>query len=491
MNLYFEGHDCRYAVEQMMMSLFPGARPVYPGVPPRPGEDDCAVVTFRDEGELVTAVSTVTRGGKTAEGTERAQIPAGADARERERVKQHILRLSFYRAATRLLGFEPPWGSLTGVRPVKLPTRALWSGQSEEEALSQLRGFYRVSESRARLAMDCAKAALKVKQSLREDEISLYLGIPFCPTRCAYCSFISADVGRSLRQVEPYLAALCREVAAAGEALQKAGKYVRTVYIGGGTPTTLSAEQLAVLLGAIRDRIDLSRCTEFTVEAGRPDTITPEKLAAIRTGGGDRVSVNPQTMEDDVLKAMGRAHTASDIRRAMAMVRESGIPCVNMDLIAGLPADSAAGFRRSLDEVLSLSPENVTVHTLALKRGARLMEEQRRLPGAAEVTAMLDYAEHALRQSGYVPYYLYRQKYMSGSFENVGWCKPGKENAYNICMMEELHSILSLGAGGISKVIDWEKGAIERSNNPKYPTEYLEHIDDICAAKAAWASALP
>ncbi|MFQ7452724.1 MAG: coproporphyrinogen dehydrogenase HemZ [Flavonifractor plautii] len=319
---------------------------------------------------------------------------------------------------------------------------------------------------------------------LAPGEVSLYVGIPFCPTRCAYCSFVSADVGRALKLIDPFLDALCRELAATGAMLADAGLRVRTVYFGGGTPTTLSAPQLDRLMGELADHIDLSGCTEYTVEAGRPDTITAEKLAVLARRGCSRVSVNPQTMQDAVLERMGRAHRADDILRAYALARESGIGCINMDLIAGLPGDSAAGFRASLEQVLALGPENVTVHTLALKKGSRLMEEGGGLPSGAAVADMLDFAWAALRAAGQRPYYLYRQKYMSGSFENVGWCRPGAESLYNICMMEELHTIVSLGGGGVTKLVDRATGYIERLANAKYPQEYIQKIDAICADKA-------
>ena len=332
--------------------------------------------------------------------------------------------------------------------------------------------------------MDCAQASLAAQRSLGEQEVSLYVGIPFCPTRCAYCSFVSADVGRALKLIDPFLDALSREIRATGAMLADAGLRVRTVYFGGGTPTTLTAPQLDRLMGELAEHIDLSACTEYTVEAGRPDTITAEKLAVLGRRGCGRVSVNPQSMSDAVLAAMGRAHRAADILRAFALVRESGIGCVNMDLIAGLPGDSADGFRSSLDQVLALGPENVTVHTLALKKGSRLMEGDTPLPAGEDVAAMLDYAWRALRESGQIPYYLYRQKYMSGSFENVGWCLPGTESLYNICMMEELHTIVSLGGGGVTKLVDRHTGYIQRVANAKYPQEYIQKIDAICADKA-------
>ena len=483
MKLYLKGHDYKYATEQMLLMLFPGQRPEYPAEPTAAGEDSLVLTLSRTAGRA-TGHAVLTWEGRRYSRFAWCADPGEDDRLERDRVLQRVLKNAFYRAGTDALGREPAWGALTGVRPVKLPTKAMTRGLTPAQADRQLRDLYRVSPDRRRLAMDCAMATLAVRDSLRPEELSLYVGIPFCPTRCAYCSFVSADVGRALKLIDPFLDALSREIRATGAMLADAGLRVRTVYFGGGTPTTLTAPQLDRLMGELAEHIDLSACTEYTVEAGRPDTITAEKLAVLKRRGCDRVSVNPQSMSDAVLAAMGRAHRAADILRAFALVRESGIGCVNMDLIAGLPGDSADGFRSSLDQVLALGPENVTVHTLALKKGSRLMEGETPLPPGEDVAAMLDYAWAALRESGQIPYYLYRQKYMSGSFENVGWCLPGTESLYNICMMEELHTIVSLGGGGVTKLVDRHTGYIQRVANAKYPQEYIQKIDAICADKA-------
>ena len=483
MKLYYRGHDYKYAAEQMLLTLFPTERPEYADAPPGPGED--ALVLSLSRGETwATATAALIWGGKEYRAARRCRVSELTDQLSADRALQRILKLAFYDAGTAALGKEPPWGALTGVRPVKIPAKAMLAGASPAQAEKVLRDTYRVSPGRRKLAMDCAQASLAAQRSLGEHEVSLYVGIPFCPTRCAYCSFVSADVGRALKLIDPFLDALSEEIRATGAMLEGAGLQVRTVYFGGGTPTTLTAPQLDRLMGELAEHIDLSACTEYTVEAGRPDTITAEKLAVLRRRGCDRVSVNPQSMSDAVLAAMGRAHRAADILRAFALVRESGIGCVNMDLIAGLPGDSADGFRASLDQVLELAPENVTVHTLALKKGSRLMEGETPLPPGEDVAAMLDYAWAALRESGQIPYYLYRQKYMSGSFENVGWCLPGTESLYNICMMEELHTIVSLGGGGVTKLVDRHTGYIQRVANAKYPQEYIQKIDAICADKA-------
>ena len=360
MKLYLHGHDYKYAAEQMLLTLFPAQRPEYPAGPPAPGED-ALVLSLHRGAVWATATAALSYGGREYRAARRCRTAELTDPLSTDRALQRILKLAFYGAGTAARGSEPPWGALTGVRPVKIPTKAMLAGASPAQAERLLRDTYRVTEGRRRLAMDCAGASLAALRSLAPGEVSLYVGIPFCPTRCAYCSFVSADVGRALKLIDPFLDALCRELAATGAMLADAGLRVRTVYFGGGTPTTLSAPQLDRLMGELAEHIDLSGCTEYTVEAGRPDTITAEKLAVLARRGCSRVSVNPQTMQDAVLERMGRAHRADDILRAYALARESGIGCINMDLIAGLPGDSAAGFRASLDAVLALAPENVTV----------------------------------------------------------------------------------------------------------------------------------
>ena len=309
--------------------------------------------------------------------------------------------------------------------------------------------------------------------------ISLYIGIPFCPTRCAYCSFVSASVEKSLKLMEPYLAALTAEVEAAGRMVKEAGLRIKSFYMGGGTPTTLSASQMDALLTAVNRNFDLSNCVEYCIEAGRPDTIDREKLQVLLDHGADRISVNPQSLEPRVLSAIGRKHSPEDIEKAMELATSMGFPHVNMDLIAGLPADTPEGFRRTLDTCLTFGADNITVHTLSLKKGSRILLEGLPIPSAEDVAAMLDYADPALREKGFAPYYLYRQKYMSGSFENVGWCISGAEGLYNIYIMEELHSILSLGAGGSTKMVDAKRNRIERVFHPKFPLEYIQRPEKL------------
>lgn len=334
------------------------------------------------------------------------------------------------------------------------------------------------------MCRDTALVTESVINSLGERDVCLYVGIPFCPTRCSYCSFVSQSVEKSMKLIPPFMDALMQEIDAAAAAVNKLGLSVISIYMGGGTPTTLTAQQLDRLCAKIAERFDLSALREYTVEAGRPDTITDDKLRTLCAHGVDRISVNPQTMSDEVLNVIGRRHTADDIIQALEKVRKVGGMEVNMDLIAGLPVDSAEGFEKTLDTVIALDPENITVHTLSLKKGSRITLEGSAIPSDAEVGKMLDIAQDKLRRGGWAPYYLYRQKFMSGGFENVGWATDGRVNLYNICIMEELCSIIAMGGGGSTKLIRPDDGRNIRIMAPKYPLEYINSIGNTCTEKA-------
>ena len=465
MNLTLIGHDDRYAVEQLQMALFPE------------GTAGEAVSALHRGSTWLTATAKVTVDGKTATASRRIKA-----AEETVRLRRRCLQQSFYLAACQLLPQTPAWGALAGVRPTKLSTKHILEGGTEASAKKLLKDVYFVTPERRELAVDCSVSTVRAAGLLSPSDVSLYVGIPFCPTRCAYCSFVSRTVGKRTELLEPYLEALLRELTATGRLLANSGRQVRTIYIGGGTPTTLSAPQLQRLMDAIGENFDLSRCIEFTVEGGRPDTLDAEKLRVIREHGADRMSINPQSMIDTVLRASGRPHRADDVRRSYAQAVEAGYKAINMDLIAGLPTDTVEGFCRSLDEVAALNPANITVHTLALKKGADLFERRENLPSAEAVTEMVAYANETLRKLGYKPYYLYRQKYMSGSFENVGWSRDGLDCLYNIYMMEEVHTILSLGGGGMNKV-NFPDGSLQRFHNPKFPEQYIEMIDSVLEQK--------
>ena len=465
MKLTLIGHEDLYAVEQLQMALFSA-------------EAEGEAVSALHRGKVwLTAVTTITRDGKTAKGVRRLKV-----GEETVRLRRRILQQSYYLAACAHLPQVPAWGARAGVRPTKITTKHLMESGSIRSADALLKNIYYVTAPRRALAVDCSVSTVRAAEKLEKQDISLYVGIPFCPTRCAYCSFVSRSVGKRTELLEPYLEALRKELAVTGKLLANSGHTVRTIYIGGGTPTTLSASQMGALLDAITESFDLSRCLEFTVEGGRPDTLDGEKLRCIRQHGADRMSINPQTMIDPVLRACGRPHTAQDVLRRYKEAVAAGFDAINMDLIAGLPTDTYDGFCHSLDTVAALSPANITVHTLALKKGADLFEKRENLPTGQDVARMVEYANHALRSLGYKPYYLYRQKYMSGSFENVGWSRDGLDCLYNIYMMEELHTILSLGGGGMNKV-NLPDGTLQRFHNPKFPEQYIAQIESVLTQK--------
>ncbi len=467
MKLTLIGHNDLYAVEQLQLALFPPE-----------GEDRGTAVSALHRGRTwLTASTTITRDGKTTRAVRRLKA-----CDETVRNRRRCLQQSFYLAALPHLESIPAWGALSGVRPTKLSTKHMLEGGSAASAEKLLKDVYFVTPDRRQLALDCSRSTVQAYKQLEAQDISLYVGIPFCPTRCSYCSFVSRTVGKRTELLEPYLEALTREIELTGKLLEKTGRKVRTLYIGGGTPTTLSAAQMHRLMQALRQHLDLSRCVEFTVEGGRPDTLDAQKLRVIAENGADRMSINPQTMIDSVLKACGRPHSAAAVLKAYAQAQAAGFRAINMDLIAGLPTDTVDGFCHSLDTVLSLSPANITVHTLALKKGADLFEKRADLPTASHVTQMVEYANTRLREAGYQPYYLYRQKYMSGSFENVGWSRDGLDCLYNIYMMEELHTIVSLGGGGMNKV-NFPDGSLQRFHNPKFPEQYIEQIDSVLRQK--------
>lgn len=465
MDLTLIGHDDRYAVEQLQLSLFPQGQP---------GQ---AVSTLHRGKTWLTASTQITLDGKTVQASRR--IPA---AEETVRLRRRALQQSYYLAACQLLPVLPPWGALAGVRPTKLTTKHLLEGGTPRSAEQMLKNVYYVTESRRKLAVDCSVSTVRAARLLQPQDLSVYIGIPFCPSRCAYCSFVSRTIGKKTELLEPYLEALLSEIQLTGDLLRASGKTIRSLYIGGGTPTTLSTPQMIRLLDAMNRSFDLSRCLEFTVEGGRPDTLDEEKLRAIHDRGVNRMSINPQTMEDSVLRCCGRIHKTQDILRAYDQATAAGFQDINMDLIAGLPTDTPEGFRHSLDAVTRLNPSNITVHTLALKKGADLFEHRENLPSAEAVAEMVAYAETTLRNLGYKPYYLYRQKYMSGSFENVGWSRDNRDCLYNIYMMEEVHTIVSLGGGGMNKV-NLPDGSLRRFHNPKFPEQYIEMLDSVLQQK--------
>lgn len=398
---------------------------------------------------------------------------------EEKRCLKRAAKTGCFLLMREMTGSCPPWGSLTGIRPTRLMYELREEGIEGEQARAEMQRRFYVSPEKARLLSDI----LDMQRGLidtPDDEYDLYIGIPFCTTRCAYCSFASGELGNGAL-VEPYLAALKREMALSAALMAERGLTLRAAYMGGGTPTALSADQLASLLDEALRLFPGAR--EWTVEAGRPDTIDRDKLRVLKERGIERISVNPQTFSDETLHVIGRAHTAQQTIDAFNLAREMGIHHINMDLIAALPGETEADFARSLEKTIALSPESVTVHTLAIKRSSRLHEENRYHADADAAARMVTYARETLNDAGYRPYYLYRQKYMAGNLENVGYAKPGYACLYNIDNMEETTRILALGAGAITKWLFPRERRIERAPNVRNIEQYIDRAEEMADRK--------
>ena len=386
---------------------------------------------------------------------------------------------AFFRKIT---GKDLDWGILTGVRPGKLYNELKARGEDPETVLKEK---YYVSDEKIALLRRVSESQQAVKRSPDPKAIGLYLGIPFCPTRCQYCSFTSNPYKRDAS--DAYLAALLREMEAVRKMMDGRGQTVESIYVGGGTPTSLEEDQLRLFLNRVRDLFVTDSTVEFTVEGGRPETITAEKLAIIQEAGAGRISINPQSMKQRTLDLIGRKHSPQQIREAFALAERAGIGIVNADLITGLPEETPEDFRESLSDVIALGPENITVHTLAVKKASRMIEEDPRiaLRQAENVRQMLQDADRMLTEAGFEPYYMYRQKHMAGNFENVGWCRPGTASLYNIRIMEEDQTIVAMGAGAISKVYFPAENRLERVPNVSNYQIYIERIDEMIARKEA------
>ncbi|MDR3344615.1 MAG: coproporphyrinogen dehydrogenase HemZ [Oscillospiraceae bacterium] len=455
-----------------------------------PGQDlqtpDGSADLFADE-HIATA--TVTLDGHTATHTADCCLPtthATYNSAEQEYgiiTPEIRLGQALYQCLQELTGTPPPpWGVLTGVRPTKL-FRRIAERDGESAAAEYFARELFVRADKIALARAVFHGQRKILGRGAPQSFSLYVGIPFCPSRCAYCSFVSHSITEQKAQklIPAYVERLCEEIRVTGKIARELSLRLESVYFGGGTPTTLSALQLDSLLSAVDGSFELSTCREYTVEAGRPDTVTAEKFEVLRRHGVGRVSVNPQTFDDDVLRIIGRAHTAEQARTAYHLAREYGF-AVNMDFIAGLPGDTPEGFARSIDEATALAPENITVHALAIKRAARLAansaqgEPARFADGLSKVNS-------ALTDAAYRPYYSYRQSNSLGALENTGWAKSHFASAYNIYMMEEAHTVLACGAGAVTKLKEPCGDKIERVFNFKFPYEYLSRFAEILTRK--------
>lgn len=481
-SLIIDNHDFHYELENLCRVFYPN-------------EKICTVYKQTEEGTTIVY---------TGRMQEEEQELLTVRVKEEGQIKEKSCRISsfqpdleeeceralavlLYDILVEITGIHPSWGILTGVRPIKLMRRLMESEGGEEGARNYFQDRLLVSPQKTQLAITTMKAEQKLLSLSRPDSYSLYVSIPFCPTRCAYCSFVSQSVEKAKRLIPEYVTLLCQELEETARIARDIGLRLETVYIGGGTPTTLSPDQLHQVLQTIHRSFDLSHCREFTVEAGRPDTITRERLAALKGFGVDRISINPQTFNDHVLQVIGRKHTTEQTRTAFSLAREMGFSHINMDLIAGLPEDHYDSFCQTLEQVCALHPESITIHTLSMKKSSQLTCQGRKLyrEECQETADMLEFAGKVLPQKEYFPYYLYRQSRMVGNLENVGWAKAGYEGLYNVYVMDETHTILACGAGAVTKLKEPGGEYLQRVFNFKYPYEYNSRFAEMLERKKA------
>ena len=471
MNLYVKNHNFHFELENLTRLFFPNEK----------------ITVIRDFSEpqppcIYTEVSdkiTISVNIGSFNKSETAVKKLTDD--DNELVSAQLL----YKLLCDFTGLTQPWGILTGVRPVKL-LRRLAEESNEEQAVKKFEKDFFVSNEKIALSRETEHNERKILELSKPESFSLYVGIPFCPSRCSYCSFVMASIERAEKLIEPYTKLLCEEIKRTAEIANKLGLRLETVYFGGGTPTTLSAEQLDTVLRTVNNSFDMSTCREFTVEAGRPDTIDIAKLFALKENKVDRISINPQTVNDEVLKTIGRKHTAQQFFDAFELARKCGFDNINTDLIAGLPTDTPESFKNSLDSIVRLNAECITVHTLCMKRASRLTTEgvTLDLQQARDAREMLAYTQNILGQNEYIPYYMYRQSRMVGNLENVGWSKKGFESLYNVYVMDETHTILACGSGGVTKLKRNNPDYLERIFNFKYPYEYIDRFDELIQRKS-------
>lgn len=471
MNLYVKNHNFHFELENLTRLFFPNEK----------------ITVIRDFSEpqppcIYTEVSdkiTISVNIGSFNKSETAVKKLTDD--DNELVSAQLL----YKLLCDFTGLTQPWGILTGVRPVKL-LRRLAEESNEEQAVKKFENDFFVSNEKIALSRETEHNERKILELSKPESFSLYVGIPFCPSRCSYCSFVMASIERAEKLIEPYTKLLCEEIKRTAEIANKLGLRLETVYFGGGTPTTLSAEQLDTVLGTVNKSFDMSTCREFTVEAGRPDTIDIAKLFALKENKVDRISINPQTVNDEVLKTIGRKHTAQQFFDAFELARKCGFDNINTDLIAGLPTDTPESFKNSLDSIVRLNAECITVHTLCMKRASRLTTEgvTLDLQQSRDAREMLAYTQNILGQNEYIPYYMYRQSRMVGNLENVGWSKKGFESLYNVYVMDETHTILACGSGGVTKLKRNNPDYLERIFNFKYPYEYIDRFDELIQRKS-------
>ena len=470
MKICLVNHNERYAVCEIAMAYF--SRTKFEDADSLPTDGDYIISELKEDNGTYQYITTLSYNGNV-----RTNIVSAKE------YNKTYFKQSFHAIAKDLIGGFLPWGVLTGIRPGKIARELIESGMNVNDVKSRFLDFYLTTENKADLAIEVAKNEMRTLKNIDKDAISLYVGIPFCPTRCLYCSFTSQSIKFTSKFVEPYLEALYKEIEYTAQKLKDTPYHIETVYIGGGTPTSLTDKQLDGLIKKMYLEFDLSRIKEFSVEAGRPDTITIDKLKVLKENNITRISINPQTANDKTLQIIGRNHTAQEFIESYHMALDCGLTNINTDIIAGLPGESTEDFLKTLDCIKKLNPTNVTVHTMSIKRSSFLAQDYDTysVASASTVNTMLDSAYDCMRGLSIIPYYMYRQKNMLGNLENVGYCDRGFENLYNIYIMEEVQSIIALGAGASTKIVKGDN--ISRVFNVKDVYEYITRHDEMLKRK--------
>lgn len=477
MKLTVNGDINAFYVQTLCMIFFPGEKFVEEQVITEDTPVMDVTVKNSETGSYAKAV--LTYKGKTAESEKTIDFSPEVTKQRTAKIAAGNVVLA---VGSDILGYRPSWGMLTGVRPSKVAMEMLLNGNTKAKVKKILNNDYFVIPKKAALATDIARREQKIMGEPDVRDCSIYISIPFCPSRCSYCSFVSYTTPKLLSLIPAYLDKLCEELSTLLDTVVELGLNLKTIYIGGGTPTILTEFQLEKLLSLIDSKIDVNSLEEFTLEGGRPDTITAEKLAVAKKYGITRISVNPQSLNEQVVKSIGRSHSIDEFYRAFDIAKNSGIKCINTDLIAGLPGDNFKYFSSTVDKIIALEPENITVHTFCVKKAADILAQNQNIYSirGGDVGKCVDYSQLRAQAAGYVPYYMYRQKNTVGNFENVGFALEGTEGLYNIYMMEEVHTILSVGAGAVTKLVEYHPAniastKITRYFNPKYPYEYLDN----------------
>ena len=480
MNIYIDNHKFHYEIENLCRLFFPNSKlKVIKDKKPQ-SDDDFIYTNIYLEANKTIIKASVKFNGKFNE--KYAEVSINNPDFENECERQ--LAIVLFLILVDITGIDPPWGILTGIRPVKL-MRRLVKEKGFKETSEYFKSVFKVSDEKTNLCCQTMLNEQKIIDLSRFNSFSLYVSIPFCPSRCAYCSFVSQSIEKAAKLIPEYVKLLCQELEYTAKIANELQLRLESVYIGGGTPTTLSPLEMSNLLGTIRNNFDMKFCREFTVEAGRPDTITDEILSVLKNFGVSRISINPQTLNDNVLKEIGRKHTAKQTIDAFNLARKYNFDNINMDLIAGLPNESYESFTNSVSKICEMAPEGITVHTLSMKKASNLTEKGNILYADDSVRAsnMLRYISEVLNNNGYIPYYLYRQSRMVGNLENVGWAKKEKECLYNVYVMDETHTILACGAGAVTKLKQPDGDYLERIFNYKFPYEYISSFDEMLKRK--------